>query len=347
MAKTSSSDTSESKIEGEAPAFDHDHATPDFGRRIRILAVSVVVVAALLSAAWFAAANYLERQVAAAFTKNNLECADLTAFGYPFRMGISCTTLAGQTEQTGDPISFEANNLRTAAQVYDPSLVIAELGTFATTLPNGQIIKLEEGTPRASIRLDGVLPARLSLDIKTPKISGLTSPLSAADIQVHFRKGTENKLDFALNGLDIKAGDAPIAQLAFDASLAGTSRIEAALAAGGDTAQALRAALRGGEGEIRTIQIAFNDGSPAQLNISGPFTIGNDGLVTGEVTLSVTNPAAFGPAFTAFAGALGLEVAPVMNIVAGAGTTKTDVVISIKDGAASIGFIPLGQIPPV
>jgi hypothetical protein len=331
------SETSSTNLKESAPK-------PDFARRIKLLAVSIIAGVIVLSAGWFGVARTIEGRVQTVLTDAKVECPDLRAFGYPFRMGISCSKVSTPIEGG----RFEASNLRTAAQVYRPSLIIAELDSPSVSLVSGQTYKLEKGAPRASIRVDGILPARVSVDVKAPEISGFPAGISAADVQVHFRKGPENKLDFAVSGIDIKAGAAPVAQIAIDASLSGTSRIEAALAAGGGNLdQALRTALRGSEGEIRALQLQFAGATENTLNVSGPFTIGNDGFLTGEIRISVTDGAAFASALTVFTSALGVDVTPMTNILASTGAAKTDITITIKNGAASIGFIPLGQLPPL
>jgi hypothetical protein len=322
---------------------------PNYARRIKWLAIGIIGAVILLSLAWVAIARTVETRVQQSLAEANVSCGDLQAFGYPFRLGVRCNTVNIPVGNKEARTEITGVNLRTAAQIYHPRLIIAELDSAALTLPDGKRFNLEKGAPRASIRLDGVLPARVSIDVAAPEISGFAAPLTAGDIQMHFRKGPGNMLDFAASGVDIKAGDAPLAQISIDAGISGTSRIEAALSATGDRDQALRAAIRGSEGELRTLQIAFANEAgvvgETKLNVSGPFTIGTDGLLTGDITISIANGTAFATALRSTGAAFGFDPAPIATILAGTGTAETSIIINIKNGAASLGFIPLGQIP--
>jgi hypothetical protein len=318
-----------------------------YGRRIRWLAAGLVMLIATLSVGWGLFAQSLVANTRTAFAEANIGCTDLQPFGYPFRMGIFCSKTSIRLGEGDQAALLEGLYLRTAAQVYNLSLMIAEVQKPVLVLADGRQIAMEEGTPRASIRADGALPARVSIDVPKPLLSGFPQPVRAGDIQAHFRKGPENRLDFAASALDFQAGNAPIAQYAFDASLAGTSRIEAALEAEGDQANNLRAALRGSEGEIRQLSLSFAADSIAEIKLSGPFALGTDGLISGDLTIAIKNGAALGPALTAFGEALGLQIAPIAMLVMGAGNGDTEIKVTIRDGNAAIGFIPLGSIPPL
>jgi hypothetical protein len=312
--------------------------TPDLSRRLRWLALAILLGIAVLSAGWFVYARLVENGVREAIAGSPVHCTDLQAAGYPFRIGITCSK-AGFAQ---DGVIVETLNLRTAAQIYNPSLLIGEVDSpVNVSLADGRTMSITFEKARASVRSGGMLPERASTEMASIAVTGLPGSVAADGIEAHVRKGAENRIDAAASAIAVKAGGAPQAELAFDASMAGTSRLEAAIGGGGDW----RAALRGGEGELRSASLQFAGGG--RIVLSGPFVIAESGLVSGAIRFAIDDGAALGPALADFAAALGLDAAPVAGLIANAGSGASEITVTIRDGAMSVGFIPLGNLPPL
>jgi hypothetical protein len=246
-------------------------------------------------------------------------------------MGVSCTKVAFATAD-GSTI-VEAIHFKTASQIYDPQLNIVEVGVpVSLTVGGSATISLKHQGARASIRTNSGLAERISLLIKSPELGGLQSPISAQSFELHGRKGQANQIDLASKIIAIKAGNAPQAEVTFDAFIAGASRIEAALQRQGD----IRTALR---------NLTLSFANQASLKISGPFSFDDFGLMNGNITIAVENGAALGPALMQVLSTIGVDTAATTNLFASAGNSS--LTVTIRQGKASIGFIPLGKIPPL
>lgn len=320
--------------------------TSRFARRILWLAVAVVAAFLAYTALWFTAARSLERELAAAIAELNgggvrAHCEEPEARGYPFRIGLFCRSVFYENVRSG--ISVRAGAFRSAAQVYQPFRVVGEVDApAAVTLPIFEPLEIRWANLRASARLADPLPERTSLEAREVVVSeqeGGTTPLARlAAVEAHARR-QDGDLETAASFRDLFLG----AKVAPDLPpLEGRARV--LIEDGATLAETGRFDPYGRSGEIQELVVGVT-GQKAQLSLSGPVSIDEDGLIDAELSVRLRDPAAvlqllsriFPDArdeITAAASGLsGMEEAPLQ--------------IGIRRGRVFLGFIPLGRIPPI
>ena len=190
-------------------------------RRWLIVAPTAILIllGALWSGFWYwssskAQAAFAAWQAHEAEVGRVVNCAKTTFGGYPFRIEVACTGPA--VEDRRSALSIRAHELAAVAQVWDPTLVIGEVGGPLTVAPL-------EGSPTATIdwtlaqaSLRGVpgAPERLSVVLDNPSLASVpaSGPLAkAAHMEVHARLSEKSiparpALDLAL---ELKGFSAP------------------------------------------------------------------------------------------------------------------------------------------
>ena len=111
--------------------------------------------------------------------------------------------------------------------------------------------------------------------------------------------------------------------------------------------QTLGDALAGKSGAIRNLSVAL-PGAPANAAVSGPFSIDAEKRVSGDFTVVVTDiegivtlVSTAAPQLEGVAG----SIASAAGFVGRTENGKTTLQITVREGKASLGIIPLGQIP--
>lgn len=312
-----------------------------YSRRILWLGVFVVLLFGGYTLAWFWAAGELEREADAALAKLGergveAECAGLEARGFPFRIGLFCDeTLYRDTERG---VEVSAGALRSAAQVYNPFRVVGELdGPARVELPDAPPLDLEWEVLKASARLDEPLPERASAEARRLAVESDGQPiLQADDVQGHMRmSGADLDLAWSFRGLVL---DESLLDGGALPPLDGAG--DGVIADGGDV---LEGGLRGHSGEVRSAQVSA--GGDAGVTVSGPFSVAEDGLLNAQLTLRATEPARLSEVLAqAFP-----EQAGQIRAALGSGLLGSEptLPITIDKGQVRLGFIPLGEIPPL
>jgi hypothetical protein len=317
-----------------------------YGRRILWLGVFVIVLVAAYTAGWFWLAQKIEGEAARTLARlgergTKAECVNPEARGYPFRIGLYCDRIS--VEQPAEAMSLAAGAFRSAGQIYDPMRLVAELDSPATlSTPQTGPLALQWTNLRASARLADPLPERVSLQAVTLKVTAADGKqLVAADsFESHMRP----------NGADLDLA-ARFAGLALDPVLVDGRSVpplsgEADLSLGDGIRLLDDGArdLRGRSGVIRTLSLTL--GEQGSLTVSGPFSIDADGLIDATLKVSLHEPRALAASLSqvfpeqadkirqGFAGLSFLGSQPSLPL-------------RINKGMASLGFIPLGKLPPV
>ena len=92
----------------------------------------LVALAAIWSGAWFylagrAPAAIAEWRAREATSGRSYDCSHQSIAGFPFRIEVQCTAPSVTLTRTAPPFVLDAESLLVAWQVYQPTLVIAEL----------------------------------------------------------------------------------------------------------------------------------------------------------------------------------------------------------------------------
>jgi len=320
------------------------------GRRIRWLGVAIILAVILYSGGWYWLAGRVETQTASFVEQQRqlglaIDCADRNVRGYPFRLEIFCTSL--DMERPAEGLTVEAGAFRSAAQVYEPKRIYAELDApVSVNSPVLGRVKADWTLGRATATLAEPLPERLSvaLDNLDLAFAGLEKALTAAHAEAHMRTQDE-ELDVALRyqGLAVDprlVDDRVLPVLSGDADLR--------LKDGVMLATQGVSSLRGIAGEIHRLALLL---TPERgFLVSGPFEIGADGLIDAALKVIIVDPAGFAaamkPVFPEYARQIDM-VASGQKQAGPDGTPELQLPINIRDGRAALGFIPLGSIPPL
>lgn len=319
---------------------------PNHGRRLIWLGLFVALLFGGYSAGWFYFASQLEEETVAAIAEMNegavsAECANPAVRGFPFRLGLHCDRIGFSDAARG--VGMAAGGFRSAGQVYDLTRLVAELdGPALVDLPEAAGLSIDWQALRGSARLAEPLPERLSVEGRALTAQlGTGAPLaSLASFEAHMRpNGGDLDLAVRFEGLELDPAAVEAHKLP---ALSGHADLS--ITGGAGLASSGAATLRGQEGAIRIL--ALSAAPNIGVTASGPFSVGRDGLLDAELTLTVRDPeglsALLGDAFPEAR----QQISTSLSGLAALGT-EPSLPLNIVRGRASLGFIPLGDVPPL
>ncbi|EKF17804.1 DUF2125 domain-containing protein [Nitratireductor pacificus] len=324
-------------------------ARRSYSRRFFWLLMSIVLAILAYTGAWFYAANLLETRTATLIgglngNQRRVSCEEPTARGYPFRIGLFCRSVF--YEDAGNGVSLSAGAFRTAAQVYQPMRTVGELDSPARiALPFLPALRAEWQNMRLSARLTEKLPQRISGEARELVIvsdEASAQPFARAEtLQAHMRRNAA-ELDVALvvDALSLApevTDNVAVPPLTGDVVFTVDDGV-AMLDEG-----SLR--LRGRSGTIQNMQLRATDGA-AGITVRGPVEIGEDGLISAELKVTLTQPQAIARLATEAFPEQTDRIRSVTAALSSLGSNPT-LPVTIRNGRVSVGFLPLGDIPPV
>ncbi len=300
-------------------------------------------------AIWYYLADRLAKGTDQAIAELNrdgvvAQCTDPAVHGFPFRLGVWCTSLG--YEDSNRNIVASAGSLRTAAQIYAPWHSVAELdGPLRLAAPGLPPLWLDWDELKASVRLAEPLPERVSIEGRG--LSGQTDPedqdpvslFSAETAEAHMRPNGAD-LDWAssFTGLEVDPAavgghSLPVLNGALDMTLTDGVRMVA------DKTES----LRGHAGLIRSLDLST--GPNTGLKVSGSFAFAQDGFLDADLTVGLRDP---GGVAAALAGVFPEAKNQIETGVGALGGLNGGALpIRIKHGRVLLGFIPLGSVPPL
>ncbi|SDO80743.1 DUF2125 domain-containing protein [Phyllobacterium sp. OV277] len=325
------------------------------GRRIRFLAAGIVIVGLLYTGGWYYLANMLETRVATNIAGLqakgiNAACENAGASGYPFRLGLNCSSVSWVDQAKN--VSVHTGAFRSAAQIYAPFHIVSEVDSPASvSVPGMAPLDLNWDNLKSSVRLDKPIPRRLSVEGRNVVINqhnpaGAATPLATLkDGQVHFR-AIEPVMDIALSFSSLKIADNTVYDKPLP-ELTGAADIQLAngFALIGKPERDL-SVLRGQSGMLRRVDLALPDGSG--IAISGPFSVADDGRISGDFKITMRNPESV--ASTVKSVLPGQEkiissVVQAMAFVPKDASGAPTLPVTVKNGKMSVGFISIGRLP--
>jgi hypothetical protein len=318
-------------------------------RRFVWLAVGIVLFGVFWTIGWHLIANRIESHLPASLQQlagqqAQAKCSNAQVRGYPFRFGLFCDSVGYRNAQAG--LSAESGALRSAAQFYRPNHIVSEVDgpvVFSGSAGEGRIdwqalqtsiYATPGGLDRGS--LDG---RNISVDIDSADLSGKLG-LRAERLTAHARK---NGLDF-----DVAAYAEQVQSDLLSQIRAEKLTLEATLP---NQAGLLDAPFRAPQGtyqmQLHRMLIELEEG--AALEIAGPAQIGEDGLISGDLNLTIRNQQRFAELAARIdpdSGNLIANVAPMLGAFDTVpGDDAITVPLTVRNGALSMAFIPLGRLP--
>jgi len=318
-------------------------------RRFFWLALLIVLAIAGYTAGWFWLAGVMEARAQAMLADFNgrgdrAVCENVEAKGYPFRIGLFCDAMFFEARRDGLAVATGA--MRSAAQVYDPLRIVAEVdGPARVNVAGVEPLDLNWATLRASARLARPVPSRLSAEATELRADadlagGRALIFTAGRAELHLRA----------NGEDVDLA-ARFDKLLPDAGFLGTGQLpvlggvaDVAWRGGVDLARQGRFHPRGSAFDLRSIDVTAQNG--VRVTLRGPLSIGEDGLIDAQLQVTVSEPAALAALVKAAAPEITRQVDTALAGLSMLGDTPT-LPLTIVKGVATLGFIPLGTIPPI
>ncbi len=314
-----------------------------------------------LSAGWYWASGKLDQTVTdiSANLKRGgkeLVCANQMVRGYPFRIGVFCDSVTYEDPTSGVKVS--GNGVRSAAQLYKPGHVVAEIDApFDLSIPGLAPMTLDWRLLKSSGKVNTSGFQRVSIIADDFKISandfGERDLLgSLSQLQFHARpspKDAQNDLDVAFSGDQWIIDDNGANQnepIAFSPQMDLENGLRII-----QTRQDLLSVLRanGGAAELKEFMIRTDSGG--RILVSGPLQLSQEGLVSGNLVLELDDPQQLvlysQSVFPPLAESLE-KYSQYLEAFASKSSGKVkirDLKISIKEGKIFLGFFEIGQIP--
>jgi len=323
--------------------------------KIIALGVTLVVAAVAYTGVWFYFAGKLESRASAfvaALTGQGIDaaCTNLDVGGYPFEMGLSCDSVTATDERYG---SFEAGAMHSVAQIGQPNHIVSTLdGPMKATGADGTSIAADWSSFGTSTVFGSVGLLRGDVQAKafkaTVKSPELPAPvdITSPELEAHTRRnGADLDAAFTVNRLAVK-GSGPLAGLpASDISGVATLDGMAQLLSGRQPVP--EHLLRGTSGTLRTLTADIGKG--ATVSVSGPFSFDAKGRLSGTFDVKLANLEAWQAAARSILPGIDqtVESAGTMLAALGGGDGQISVTLSADHGRLSLGFIPLGKLPPI
>ncbi|HTN97809.1 MAG TPA: DUF2125 domain-containing protein [Nordella sp.] len=332
-------------------------------RKIRWLAIGILLFIILYSGAWFLAAHLLQGKLQAFLGDQraapvSVDCGGMNVAGFPFRIGLFCDTVRLDDTARGASVSLGA--LRSAAQVYQPGHAVVELdGPAQIRVSPGLSVSADWSLLHASLRatLSGLDRLSLTYDqldgtAVLPAFDDQAAPggtdrlaFAARHGEVHLQQnGGDLDMAASVEGFDAKPADGASFLPPIDGSIDLTLTDRASLMEAGGLRPG---ALRGSKGEIRNLTLDLGEGMVATA--SGPFSIDDQGLISGELSVTMKNIEGWRRNLVkTFSDedetAMVNNIANMLTALA-SGRNEATVKLNLRDGIAFLAFFPIGELP--
>lgn len=330
---------------------------------MRWLAIGILLFLVLYSGAWFFAANQIETRLPAFLSENkgtgsSAECGGMNVRGFPFRIGLFCDTVHLDDAARGASASFGA--LRSAAQVYRPGHAVFELdGPAEIRVSPGLSVSGDWSLLHASVQatLSGLQRTSMTYDQLTgTAILPATHEdgaigdkhklaFGAGHGEAHLRQnGTDLDAAFSVDGFDTRLDNGPSLLPLLSASADMTLVDRAVLMSAGGLKPG---ALRNSKGEMRKLTLDLGNGMVTTA--SGPFTVDDKGLISGEFSVTMKNIEGWRQNLVkVFSNEDGMamvnNIANMLTALAD-GKNEATVKLNVRDGIAFLAFFPIGELP--
>lgn len=333
--------------------------------RYLTLTFLVLLVCGGWIAFWYYAEGRIERSIEGwkareARAGRLYECGSQTVGGFPFRFEVLCDQARATLTKSHPPADLTAPNVHIAAQVYDPTLLIAEIAGPATYAEPGQppsyvadwtlAQSSVRGTPREPQRVSIVIDG---LSVK--RVSPAEPVADATRLEIHGRmlEGSAQAnpvIEIALRSTKLSA---PV--LGTMAAKPADSEIDIVLRGLKDFApkpwpdRFRELAQAGGRLEVRHARIAQGDTLAVG---SGSLTVREDGKLDGQLNVTVAGAEALiNDVLAMNQKKLGFSMSIGLGLLGGGkkleGRPAISLPLRLRDGHAYLGPVKFADVPPL
>ena len=327
--------------------------------------LGVVVVAALAwTGFWFHAASVARATLSGwqereAQLGRQFSCGSQAIGGYPFRFEVRCRDAAADLIEAKPPLQIRAKELLTVAQIYQPTLILAEIASPLTVGEGGRKAALAAQWTLAQASLRGLpmRPERVSVAVDNLKLSQpeAAEPLfSAKHAELHARLDPQSPPDQLVVDVAARleqatsAAGGPILDEPIDFELStvlhGLKDLKPK-----PVAELLRQLAAAG-GDLQVVRARMARGSML-ADATGTLRLNPQGRLEGRLEVTIAGidfrllERAL-PQLKANAGPVGIGLLALLGEQTKLeGRPAVSVPLRFTDGAAYLGPLPLGRSP--
>jgi hypothetical protein len=321
-------------------------------RKIRRLAIGVVIVAALYSTGWFYVASKFESFLNGFLTSAKARslgarCDRLETGGFPFLIGFDCSATTLDDAESGN--AFKTGPLRVVARIYNPGVGLTELdGPAHLALGDGSALDADWTSLRSSFKanLDGLQSVSMFGTAPSMKfdIAALlrTFAVKAKEAELHLRNNNGD-LETAVMTRDLGWNEEGMAPLMPDLS----ASAQFTLIGMGKMLQGVTPPSKAMKGELQGLKIEMADGAYGEM--SGPFTINDQGLMSATFTTRLEKLDLWRKTLRAVFPDAGDTISGMTTLLRGLakGGDKVTVKLDVYDGLITLSMMPIGHIPAI
>ncbi|MEN0002414.1 MAG: DUF2125 domain-containing protein, partial [Pseudomonadota bacterium] len=308
-----------------------------YAGRIKWLAFAIGLVIAVYTGGWFYAARHVSALASVQIadleaTGISIDCPDRLVRGYPFRIGVFCSDFSVDAPREG--LLIDGGALRSAAQVYDPRRAVIEIDAPLTVQVGEDELVLDYAVGQAVVEARAA--GLRSLAAEFTNGSGRSGDLSARWARMTFFSRTvDDDLEVALQTVDLVPNDLRLPPLSADADLL----IE--------DASYEMSSLRGKNGEVRRLTLGLSD--DRGVLVQGPFSVSVDGLLDADLDVRVVDVPGLIADLQASAPRIAAAIDGILQLSTPTGDNGDEaaLTVTIREGRARLGIVPLGTIPPL
>ena len=325
--------------------------------KLILLIASIFIIPGLVTLGWYWGADRLENLIETristiASTGVTVTCNNLEIRGFPFRIGLNCDNTS--FDDTKRRIGFTAGELRTTAQIYKPGHVISELDGPLTVTNRHSVVEANWQSMRASSVFDISNLSRASIEAMSINMATQLATMkelqnvSAENLQMHVREN-ENNVDIAASGVNIALENAitrspiHIDDINFFITVHDNMEILKY-----DRARD-SSMLYGSDMTLHDLTIKGKQN--AAVTASGPLSVSDQGIISGDVAITLTNIANLKSTISEVNPALSANFSNIINILSALSPSENpdeiQINVKIRNGMAQAGIIPLGRIPAI
>ena len=315
-------------------------------RRMIWLGIFVTLLFGAYTAGWFWLAGKIESETPARLADLrqrgvDVECANPTVAGYPFRIGLYCESIS--LDQPERALRITAGAFRSAGQIYDPMWVSAELdGPAKFSSPVADPISVNWKSLHAGVRISQPMPKAVTFEGEALRAGpdGAPQVVSVRSFEGEMRPNGAD-LEVVARFVDLVA-DLKVFEGRSVPPLSGEAQLS--MKEGVAFLADRKRSFRGKTGVVSGLVLTL--GNKGGMTLSGPFSIDQDGLIDAQFKVIVRDPLELSKSLAKIFPDEADKIRQGMAGLAFLGSKPT-LPLRITKGAAVLSFIPLGRIPPV